>query len=124
ANAFGTPSGGAMNVGGINAAPTGAGVDGEALYEMSAGTLNASALRIWGNIGTQSPTPVIATATFKVTNAAADINLVNRFGLGGNAFVEAVPGTVMTFSGVTGAPEGAAYPLNTPTPIPATPPYN
>src|SRR4029079_9686704 len=51
-------------------------------------------------------------------------NLVDRFGMGGNAFVEAVPGTVITFSGVTGAPEGAAYPNNLPNPIPATPPYN
>ena len=112
-----------MNVGGINASATN-GADGDARYEMSGGTLNANGIRIWGNIGTQSPTPVVATATFKVTNAAADINLVDRFGMGGNAFVEAVPGTVITFSGVTGAPEGAAYPLNTPTPIPATPPYN
>jgi autotransporter-associated beta strand protein len=122
-NASGTPQGGSMNVGGINAAPTGAGLDGEALYELSAGTLNAHGLRVHGNIGTQ-PTPVLATATLKVTNAAVDINLVNRFGIGGNAFVEAVPGTVMTFSGVTGAPEGKDYPANLPNPIPLTPPYN
>jgi hypothetical protein len=89
---------GNMLVGGTGTSLT---ADGEALYELGAGTLNAGGLQI-----NSQPN---AASTFRVTNAAASINLVGNLQLGGNAVYEAPAGTVINFTGVTGSTGAGAY---------------